>query len=774
MPQYPSQTKASGIYGANQVAELIRGNNFPTAAPTIVPSSVTATQISGNIQVAFTAPSLNSTTTQIANPNPTASDFFGSCIASFGNWVAVGAPEEDLATTGSGSVYLYYLSNGTYTLKQRIDGSVSNGKFGSAIDMYGDLLVIGAPGTTSPIVRGAVYIYQITNNSAEPWALRSTLGISNILLFGTSVSTDGIFIAIGTTNGYGAVYVYKRGNTASTWVSAGSVGGSPDNGNIGYSVNIRDGHLLYTRGVANYYIGQAVSHYDNYLIPLRPIYTPGFSNSTPFNGGLVRFNDTIAFSVNGSTSFPCVGVYKRSNVEQPVSVTYDGGASYVDETYPLWYPVQTFFAPTNSINFGASIAINENELAIGADISDVGGTDTGFVNYYSKNQGENLTESQYVLVHQIQASSVQANGRFGSAVAFNINGKPKNYLWIGERQRTVNGAASAGSVWTVNPQIQFCAASSPNNVFSSARSSPVLLPLSSFTAGNTYSFNAATWTPESGAGASVSAASTVTVETRGESTFLFPGTYTWICPPGVTTVAAVAVGAGAGAAGYRARGGGGGALAYRNNISVTPGQAYTIVVAATTGDGSNSTAFDMIAGGGRWDAGGYQGGVRSGTTTGGGNGGNAAVELYDAGNNTYYWSASLGGGGAGGYSGNGGNAGGGTGNTRTDGSGGAGAGGQGTPGGNNYGVAGGGVGIYGQGTSGIGVSKGGSGGEDGGTTTFPVAAPSIVGQAGRYGSGAWAASNDTGGYGGHGAVRIIWGTINGVQRAFPSTGAGAI
>jgi hypothetical protein len=66
-----------------------------------------------------------------------------------------------------------------------------------------------------------------------------------------------------------------------------------------------------------------------------------------------------------------------------------------------------------------------------------------------------------------------------------------------------------------------------------------------------------------------------------------PGTYSWICPAGVTSVSVVAVGGGAGGGvvgfgsptRYRNSGGGGG-LAWINNYTVTPGNSYTVQVGA--------------------------------------------------------------------------------------------------------------------------------------------------------------------------------------------------
>lgn len=70
--------------------------------------------------------------------------------------------------------------------------------------------------------------------------------------------------------------------------------------------------------------------------------------------------------------------------------------------------------------------------------------------------------------------------------------------------------------------------------------------------------------------------------------FTTPGTYSWTAPAGVTSVCAVCIGGGG--AGTRGtspsdvdqlrRGGGAGGLGWKNDIPVTPGQTYTVVVGA--------------------------------------------------------------------------------------------------------------------------------------------------------------------------------------------------
>jgi len=98
---------------------------------------------------------------------------------------------------------------------------------------------------------------------------------------------------------------------------------------------------------------------------------------------------------------------------------------------------------------------------------------------------------------------------------------------------------------------------------------------------------------------------------QGQQEFTTPGTYTFIVPANVESISMVAVGGGGGGAQISddGGGGGGGALAYSNNVSVTPGESLTIVVGTggAPGDGAGT-------------AGGTSSVTRAGTTS----------QVYDA------------------------------------------------------------------------------------------------------------------------------------------------
>jgi len=301
------------------------------------------------------------------------------------------------------------------------------------------------------------------------------------------------------------------------------------------------------------------------------------------------------------------------------------------------------------------------------------------------------------------------------------------------------------------------------------------------------------------------ATTTAAVDT-GQIAYGIAGSYTWVAPALTTSVSVVAIGAGGGYSsppGAYNNAGGGGGLGYKNNIPVSPGTPYTVVVgaggtSATTGLGGNSYFIGnpTVSGGGGTAGTPRRGGGYTGDS--GGYGGNAGVSSSTLGapGNGY---GSAGAGGAGGYTGPGGNGGAAVstyatpGVTGSAGQGGGGGGGGGAgdlrygpnsgpngTGGQYIGSGaigyGGGVGLYGSGSNGTG----GAGQLAG---TYPVS-PINAGSGGR---GSSLSPSDAYGYGGHGGgmiggtpsftvagaasgqkggLRIIW---PGTTRQYPST-----
>lgn len=303
----------------------------------------------------------------------------------------------------------------------------------------------------------------------------------------------------------------------------------------------------------------------------------------------------------------------------------------------------------------------------------------------------------------------------------------------------------------------YLAKSTPGCFTSTGASSPIVV--SGLTTGTAYTFKVKA-TNAVGYGPCSAASNSVTPVPQSQQAYTTAGTFTWVAPACVTSVSVVAVGAAAG--GFQAQygnGSSGGGLGYKNNITVIPGNSYTVVAGAggvnmnTAGGNSYFCTISVVKGGGSSGAGGTY------TGDGGGNGG----------------CTNGGAGGAGGYSGKGGNGG-----AYGNGSAGAGGGGGGSANVQNccggYAGGGGGVGLLGQGANGAGGTgggggtgnAGGGGGGSGGSAGGYSLMYCVAGAAGVYGGGGGAAIY-TPARGGGGAVRIIW---PGTTRSFPSTNTG--
>ena len=277
----------------------------------------------------------------------------------------------------------------------------------------------------------------------------------------------------------------------------------------------------------------------------------------------------------------------------------------------------------------------------------------------------------------------------------------------------------------------------------------------------------------------------------GNQEYTSSGSYTFTVPSGIENICVVCVGAGGKSGiGNSGQAGGGGALAYKNNITVTPGSTGTVTVGAPgnhSGNNGNSGGLSKFTygnvdyavanGGGGGNGNGSDssgnpgsGGNVGGNHDGGGPGGNGGGDGQN-------WGGP-GGGGAGGYNGSGGNGAnsqsGGQGAVSGQGGSGGGGGGGGKGGqSESGGGGGGGVGIYGQGNNGNGgggqgqnniggsAGNGGSGGQGGSNGSNSLHG----GSGGNFGGGhGGTQSNGSSGGPGGGAVRIIWG----FGRSFPN------
>ncbi|MFO0984961.1 MAG: hypothetical protein U1E76_25070 [Planctomycetota bacterium] len=157
---------------------------------------------------------------QLFASDAAAADNFGIAVAISGNVIAVGAHLDDTATgSDSGSVHVFRYDGRTWVEEQKIVSSGAAGDtFGRSVALSGDYLMVGAPqdDTGHGVDSGAVYFYKYRGVVLK-WAFDGEKdGEAAYDAFGFSVAIDGDLAVVGayahdTVAGAdaGAAYVYR-------------------------------------------------------------------------------------------------------------------------------------------------------------------------------------------------------------------------------------------------------------------------------------------------------------------------------------------------------------------------------------------------------------------------------------------------------------------------------------------------------------------------------------------------------------------------------------
>lgn len=163
-------------------------------------------------------------------------DRFATAVATNGVIMAAGLPQQAHTTTEVGEVYLYRrgASPNQWQYLRRIDQpgfSEVGDKFGGALAMQGDTLVVGAihAGDVPANDAGAVYIFERNLGGADAWGVRQSIialeeeGFDN---FGVSVALEGNRLIVGDSNadsGLGKAVIYERSEIGASFVRIGEL-----------------------------------------------------------------------------------------------------------------------------------------------------------------------------------------------------------------------------------------------------------------------------------------------------------------------------------------------------------------------------------------------------------------------------------------------------------------------------------------------------------------------------------------------------------------------
>jgi len=245
---------------------------------------------------------------------------------------------------------------------------------GADVDVDGDWSVVGAPGldVNDSLSNGAAYVMHRTNTGG--WQIVQQL-LPNTSDqyggFGNAVSIRGDLIAVGAPfwdeaqggggDNEGAVFIYKRNTTTNVWAYVQKVisSSTQDEDWYGYSVDInatnlivgapRDGIALSADDDGSFYIydwsGTVFNNEQKFRLPNNPHPGDWFGNQVSIDG-----------------SYAAVAAWRRD-----LGTSADKGVVYIYvKGGGTWTFQDSASASNSSVEFGTSIDLDGNYLAVGA------------------------------------------------------------------------------------------------------------------------------------------------------------------------------------------------------------------------------------------------------------------------------------------------------------------------------------------------------------------------------------------------------------------------
>jgi hypothetical protein len=298
-------------------------------------------------------------------------DKFGYATAISGNFAVIGAPGEDNGTFDRGSAYIFYQDEGGLNswdqlLKLTASDADASDQFGMAVDIDGDIAVIGARFEDSNGQdAGAAYIFYRSQDGTNNWTEVKKIVASDGDQgddFGHSLSVHGDYLIVGAPGeddgvfDAGAAYIYYRNS-----------GGSDQWGEV------------------------------------KKIITDDAATQDNF-GAAVGITD----------GFAIVGAFGEDSMGD------DAGAAYIYDQneggFNNWGQVAKVLSDDtgNYSEFGYSVAIDGEYAAVGSHADDVDGSDIGSVYMFRKDRGGN---NNWGKVMKLLAGDGSNGDQFGISVS---------------------------------------------------------------------------------------------------------------------------------------------------------------------------------------------------------------------------------------------------------------------------------------------------------------------------------------------------------------------
>ena len=307
--------------------------------------------------------------------------YFGWDVATFGNYVVVGAPKAKTTVNGqltvTGVVYIYKKVNGTWIFLQKLDASdkVANngiGGFGLAVAIQDSLLVAGHPNNQGLVLEGKVYTFELNQNGQfSEIGKFSSPNASDYMRFGADVALHNGQLLVGSA---------------------------------GDNMDLNGQNMVSSAGSAEVfnYTGQGNWNFVQRFVPT-------VRNSlTQFGSAVDIWNDQMIVGARGESVLNGA----------PNNYNFTGAAYIYEKSNGSWSLSKKIMMPSIDSHdyLGWSVSIEQGKAAIGAlfdedgDVNSSALSFSGTVLYYKKDNGS------WILNQTLLASDRDSGDYFGCAL----------------------------------------------------------------------------------------------------------------------------------------------------------------------------------------------------------------------------------------------------------------------------------------------------------------------------------------------------------------------
>ena len=342
-------------------------------------------------------------TAKLTASDGAALDHFGWSVATAGDRVVVGAPDDDDGGSTSGSTYVYEPDGtGDYTeTKVTASDAVPGDSFGWSVATAGDRIVVGAYGDDDAgDLSGSGYVYEPNGTGGFTETKLTASDAADNDQFGRSVATAGDRIVVGAFGGgfSGAAYVYEPDGTGSYTETKLTPSDAPDSARFGWSVAtagdriVVGAHLGDEQGAAYVYGPDGAGGYTE-------------TKLTASDGAALDF---FGYSVGIAGDRIVVGAYGNDDAGN------HSGSAYVFEPDANGGYSETKLTASDAADgdiFGNAVATAGGHIVIAAHNSDDGGSNSGAAYVYEPDGNGGYTETK------LTASDAADGDIFGYAVA---------------------------------------------------------------------------------------------------------------------------------------------------------------------------------------------------------------------------------------------------------------------------------------------------------------------------------------------------------------------